>query len=304
MSTYTKTDYVVPFSGTDPSVNLQKIVHSLADNVPQLSIQDEMKANEDGSLPTSDGTYYWGNLKYSGYSNFVLGFRIHSDVDVKGVACYRLIIRIYKLDIASQDTYNGWYNFANVTDNFMTNKDQNNYDIMFLNQTSNSFKYEVMTFDDIIRICFTGIKSGTGEKKQDFGVVLMSPLVDYFTSERLAAVLYLPAADEWGLGFLSKTWLGIHNGNETLAYTDNSVVIGGTKYYAGTNSVASPIVFKGGNYSTIPFYGFVNNSEFLYQIRVGSDSNYLTYAPGSKVELGGCTFVSVGMGLGLFARIS
>lgn len=304
MSTYTKTDYVVPFDSIDANVNLYKIVHSLVDNVPQLSIHDEMKPNENGSFPSTFGNWYWANLKYSGYSNFLLGFRTIRDVDAIGAVCFRLIIRIYASDVGSPDKYNTYYRVYEPADTYLKDQDSTTVDMLFLDETDNSFKYTLMTFDDAIHISFTGINSASGIKKQDLGVVFISPLVDYFTSERLAGVLYQPPKQEYGCGLSSSAWLAMHNGNANRAYTGQYVVIGGTTYYAGTNSVASPIAFRSGDYSLIPFYGFINNSAFLYQIRVGSDSNYLTYAPGSKVELGGCTFVSVGMGLGLFARIS
>ena len=296
MSTYTNNDYIVSFDSTSPSANLKKIVHSLADNVSQLSIYKEHESDSSG--------YYRGILKYSGYSNLVLKFGVVVD-DSNGASCPQLKITLGSESFTSPGDYSNFYYFSKWAGPDGVAETVGYIDLMLLNNTDHAFKYNVMAFDDVIRLDFLGIKSSSGSTINPFGIIMLSPLVDQFTSEKLAGALVVRPYSYHGTGYDSKLCFVAHNGKASQSYSSNQyVTVGGTSYYAGANSVASPIVFKSGDYSVIPFYGFMNNSEFLYQIRTGSSTSPLSIPLGSKVEIGGHTFVSIRMNEYLFARIS
>lgn len=297
MSTYTNTSYIVSFDSTSPSDNVKKIVHSLADNVTQLSIYEEHEA--------AGSTYYSGILKYSGYSNLVLKFGVVVGEDSSGRSYPQLKITLGSESFTSPGDYSNFYYFSKWGGPDGVEETVGYINLTLLNNTEHAFKYNVMAFDDVICLDFLGIKSSSGSTINPFGIIMLSPLVDQFTSEKLAGALVVRPYSYHGTGYQSDLYFVAHNGKASQSYKSNQyVTVGGTSYYAGANSVASPIALRSGDYSVIPFYGFMNNSEFLYQIRTGSSTRPLSIDPGAKVEIGGHTFVSLRMNEYLFVRIS
>lgn len=296
MVTYTNNDYIVSFDSTNPSANVKKIVHSLADNVSQLSIYEENEA--------TSTTYYSAKLKYSGHSKLVLKFGVHEGTCTDKSSIIQLRLTIGAEDLNSQGNYDSeyWLEYTNNSDGYVSSSYRSK--ILELNKTENSFKYTVLAFDDAIYLVFKAVKTSSGVEFQDLGAIFLSPFVDQFTSEKIGGCLYWRPYHYYGTGMETSIKSIMHNGKATQSYTSNYVVVGGTNYYAGANSVASPIVWKSDNYASIPFYGFANNSEFLYQIRTGSSSDALNIGLGAKVEIGGHTFVCIRMCIGLFVRIS
>ena len=301
MSTYTKNEYIVSFDSKSPSDNLKKIVASLVGNVSQLSILEEHDE--------TSSTYYRASIRYSENSNFVLNFGVNvADVE-DGTKMRQLKMTIGAEDIGSPGTYSGAYKF-----NYYTANDSDNYnkvttvrfpEVLNLENTAHGLKYRVLTFDNAVYLLFYGIRMDSGAIFNDLGEILISPLIDQFTSEKFGGFLMRRPGIYFGNNSLTNIYLGIHTGKATRVYGSSPyVTVGGTSYYAGVNSVASPMVFKSGDYSLIPFYGFVKDSEFLYQIRTGSNTSALDLSIGAKVEIGGHTFVYIGLGTSLFARIS
>lgn len=303
MVTYTETTYTVTFDSTNPSDNLKKLVHSLADNISQLSIQEETEE--------TSSSHYKANLKYSGHSKYVLMFSTykvtHTETDTGIVKTfYPLTINIGIEKIGSTGEYTSWYYLTQTakdesdTSDYLTGEST----MTTLNSTSWGVKYTVQTVDDFLLIQFRGVRASDGYVRHFLGDIAFCRLVDYFTSEQLGGVIYVRPLYHYGEGYSSHTYLCIHNGNASLSNSGCHSAIGGKYYYAGANSVASPVVWTSSDYSTIPFYGFVEYQAFLYQVYTGSNSNPLNFSVGHKIEIGGHTFVALGILGGFFARIS
>lgn len=316
MSTYANNTYTYWYESDNPYNNLRSVVRLLTNNTDSLTIikETEAKTENNKELPL---TTYEATVSYSGFSQMRLEFKVVtvSDLEAYGTI-YLPQIRITQLAPGTTETYSYYYDLSvtkwSDTSTEMTYKDY--LSDLTTTHGCRGMKLDIMTIDNVPIVNISSVNS-SGSIRNVVGRFMMAPMIDYFTSGKIAGIFYAYNSYEGNsnTGYYTDTSRPFdtmilnsgsgyvhHSLGSTSDYPVYCYPVSGEIYESGLNGIAVPLLVASKDMTTVNFYGFAVSQNFL--VGIWSGTQHIVPSFGQKATVGEHTFV--GVDSRMFAMIS